>query len=109
MAWLCPHRSLLALLLALLLAAPLAAPLALPGRFSLRVDLLGFRSTGVPPFTLAAGDSVERAIRIALPRVRLAAATVTADAACGAPDPTHALAASLWHQARTALEATRLA
>lgn len=80
-----------------------------PGSYSLRIDIVGFRSVNVAPFEIAGQTRVERDLSIELERVTLPAVTVTTASRCDRVVGESGEAARLWVEARKALEATRLA
>lgn len=79
-----------------------------PGTYSLRIDLIGFKSVNVAPFEIA-GQSVVRDESIRLERVALPAITVTSTSKCDRVVGETGDAARLWVEAQKVLEATRLA
>ena len=85
----------------------LRAPSA--GTFGLRVDVVGYRSMAVPPFTLGAADTVTRDVAFAFERTQLPAVAVTATSNCARVSGDAGDAPRLWSEAQKTLEASRLA
>lgn len=79
-----------------------------PGRYTVRVDRVGMRSTTAGPFDLHAPDTVRTRIAVSDESVRLNAVRVTADRRCLVRPQEGANAARIWDEARKALNATRL-
>ncbi|MDB4950415.1 MAG: hypothetical protein JWM27_3064, partial [Gemmatimonadetes bacterium] len=77
------------------------------GRFTLRADRIGFHATTTPPFELAVGQTVRRALEASTQHVGLEALTVTSRTRChvraGGADGT----AAVWEEARKALAIAR--
>lgn len=84
----------------------LAAPSA--GRFSVRVERVGFRSTVSAPLMLADGETRNLAIAITSENVTLREVRVNADRRCLVRPQEGMAAAQLWDEARKALSATQL-
>ena len=80
-----------------------------PGAFSLRVDVIGFRSVTVPPFPVAADAAVTRNIQFAFARTQLPAVAVTATSTCARVGDETGDAPRLWSEVRKTLEASRIA
>ena len=80
-----------------------------PGSYTLRVDVVGFRSVNIAPFGIAGQTRLERNVAFTLERVALPAVTVTTSSRCDRVVGETGEAARLWVEARKALEATRLA
>jgi hypothetical protein len=80
-----------------------------PGTFSLRVDVIGFRSVIVPPFPVTADAAVTRDIRFTFARTQLPAVAVTATSACARVADETGDAPRLWSEVRKTLEASRIA
>ncbi|HSJ16256.1 MAG TPA: carboxypeptidase regulatory-like domain-containing protein [Longimicrobiales bacterium] len=79
-----------------------------PGRYSLRVQRIGFRDVDVPDVELAAGATVERVVRMGAEPIAMAGITAQARRRC-VVRPEHGLAvAMLWEEARKALSMTAL-
>ena len=85
----------------------LRAPAA--GTFTLRVDVVGYRSTVVPPFAIDSGASVTRDVAFRFERTVLPAIAVTAASRCARLSADAGDAPRLWAEARKTLDATRLA
>ncbi|MEP7346376.1 MAG: carboxypeptidase regulatory-like domain-containing protein, partial [Gemmatimonadaceae bacterium] len=79
------------------------------GSYSLRIDIVGFRSVNVAPFEIAGQSRVVRDVSVALERVALPVVAVTTASRCDRVVGETGEAARLWVEARKALEATRLA
>ena len=79
-----------------------------PGRYSLRVERVGFHSTTAAPFALGVGDTVDLPVAIAGAGQSLRAVKVTADRRCVVRPQEGLAAAQLWDEARKALSATQL-
>jgi hypothetical protein len=80
-----------------------------PGTFSLRVDVIGFRSVTVPPFPVAADAAVTRDIQFTFARTQLPAVAVTATSTCDRVGDETGDAPRLWSEVRKTLEASRIA
>ena len=80
-----------------------------PGTFSLRVDVVGYRSTTTEPFSIASGATVTRDISFGMQRTQLPAVAVTATSTCDRISGDAGDAPRLWGEARKTLEAARLA
>jgi len=80
-----------------------------PGAFSLRVDVIGFRSVTVPPFPVAADAAVTRDIQFTFARTQLPAVAVTATSTCARVGDETGDAPRLWSEVRKTLEASRIA
>jgi hypothetical protein len=80
-----------------------------PGTFSLRVDVIGFRSATVPPFPVAADAAVTRDIQFAFARTQLPTVAVTATSTCARVGDETGDAPRLWSEVRKTLEASRIA
>jgi hypothetical protein len=78
------------------------------GRYALRVQRIGYRTSATTPFTVAEGETVERQLAASAIPVQLAAVRVSAASACGAETVQESDAFVLWEEARKALEATAL-
>src|SRR5690606_24922594 len=84
-----------------------AADLPSPGRYSLRVDRIGYQSTQVDPFEVTAGASAHVDVTVGVQPVVLRGLDVTGEERC-ADDPRQGAAtAVVWEEARKALEAAR--
>ena len=79
------------------------------GTFSLRVDVVGYRSMNLPPFTLGAADTLTRDVVFAFERTQLPAVAVTATSNCARVSGDAGDAPRLWSEAQKTLEASRLA
>jgi hypothetical protein len=79
------------------------------GSFTLRVDVVGFRSISVPPFQVDTGATVTRDILFAFERTPLPVVAVTATSSCARVSGDAGDAPRLWSEARKTLEASRLA
>jgi hypothetical protein len=77
-----------------------------PGRYSLRVDRIGFRDVHTPPFELAVGQHLEQEIVARPEPIVLAGITAEATRRCVSRPGGDAAVATLWEEARKALEAT---
>ena len=80
-----------------------------PGSYSLRVDVVGYRSVTIPAFAVGQSDSVVRDVRFTFERVTLPTNVVRASTSCERVAGETGDAARLWSEARKAIEATRLA
>ena len=80
-----------------------------PGRFILRVDVIGYQSTTTEPFVIDSGTTVTRDIIFGLQRTQLPAVSVTATSTCDRVSGDAGDAPQLWGEARKTLEAARLA
>jgi hypothetical protein len=80
-----------------------------PGSYSLRLDIVGFRSVNVVSFEIAGQTRLEHDVSVTLERVALPTVTVTTSSKCDRVMGETGEAARLWVEARKALEATRLA
>jgi hypothetical protein len=81
-----------------------------PGRYALRAERIGFATVTSPRFDLAADETREQRIVASGQAVALAAVTVTPQARRCAVRPREGLAtATLWEEARKALNATAFA
>jgi len=80
-----------------------------PGTFSLRVDVVGYRSTTTEPFSIPSGATVTRDIIFGMQRTQLPAVAVTATSTCDRISGDAGDAPRLWGEARKTLEAARLA
>lgn len=80
-----------------------------PGNFTLRVDVIGYRSAIVPPFPVDSGTTVTRDILFAFERTQLPRVAVTATSSCGRVSGDAGDAPALWAEARKTLEAASLA
>jgi hypothetical protein len=85
----------------------LRAPSA--GTFTLRVDVVGYRSLIVPPFAVDSATPVTRDIAFRFERTLLPTIAVTAASRCSQLSGDAGDAPRLWAEARKALDATRLA
>jgi hypothetical protein len=84
----------------------LRAPAA--GRYRLRVLRIGFRRTQTPPFVVRAGETLERTVAMPQISVALTSIRVLGAQRCeDLPDGGDALA-TVWEEARKAVEAVRL-
>jgi carboxypeptidase family protein len=79
-----------------------------PGRYSVRVERVGFRSNTSAPVLVAEGTVVDVPIAIASESVSLLAVRVSADRRCVVRPQEGLAAAQLWDEARKALSATQL-
>jgi hypothetical protein len=80
-----------------------------PGTFSLRVDVIGFRSVTVPAFPVATGTTVNRDIQFPFLRTQLPTVAVTATSTCERVGGESGDAPRLWSEVRKTLEASRIA
>ena len=80
-----------------------------PGRFTLRVDVVGYHSTTTEPFVIDSAATVTRDILFGLQRTQLPAVSVTATSTCDRVAGDAGDAPRLWGEARKTLEAARLA
>jgi hypothetical protein len=81
-----------------------------PGRYALRAERIGFATVSSPQFDLASGETREQRLVASGSAVALAAVTVTPQARRCAVRPREGLAtATLWEEARKALNATAFA
>lgn len=78
------------------------------GRYSVRVDRVGFRSTVTAPFLVRQADTVDVPITIVSESVSLRAIVVSADRRCLVRPQEGVATAALWSEARKALNATQL-
>lgn len=78
------------------------------GRYSVRVDRVGFRSSVTAPFLVRQADSVDVPITIVSENVSLRAIIVSADRRCLVRPQEGVATAELWSEARKALNATQL-
>jgi hypothetical protein len=78
------------------------------GRYTLRVQRIGYRTSASTPFDVAVGETVERQLAASAIPVQLAAVRVSAASACGVETVQESDAFVLWEEARKALEATAL-
>lgn len=78
------------------------------GRYSVRVDRVGFRSSTSAPVLVADGETVDVPIAIASEGISLLAVRVSADRRCVVRPQEGLAAAQLWDEARKALSATQL-
>ncbi|HEU4564067.1 MAG TPA: carboxypeptidase-like regulatory domain-containing protein [Gemmatimonadaceae bacterium] len=79
------------------------------GRYTLRAQRIGFRSTTTPPFDLGAGERKEMRVVAAAVPVRLAEVRTTAERRCTVRPEEGLGVQTLWEEARKALDATALA
>src|SRR5690606_5744030 len=84
-----------------------AADLPSPGRYSLRVDRIGYQSTQVDPFEVAAGASAHVDVTVGVQPVVLRGLDVTGEERCAVDPRRGAATAVVWEEARKALEAAR--
>jgi hypothetical protein len=84
----------------------LRAPAA--GRYTLRVERVGFRTTLMPAFALAEGQTLELPVEVTGEAVSLRAVKVVAEKRCVVRPQQGLVAADLWNEARKALNATQL-
>ena len=84
----------------------LAAPSA--GRFTLRIERIGFRSTTTAAFLVRQGETVDVPVTLAGEGVSLRAVVVNADRRCVVRPQEGVAMAQLWNEARKALRATQL-
>lgn len=85
----------------------LRAPSA--GTFTLRVDVVGYRSLVVPPFTVDSATTVTRDVAFRFERTILPTIAVTTASRCARLSGDAGDAPRLWAEARKTLDATRLA
>jgi hypothetical protein len=78
------------------------------GRFTVRVQRIGFRDTATPAFELAAGVTVERDVLVAPEAIVLEGITARGRRRCVARPADGAAVATLWEEARKSLHATAL-
>lgn len=79
-----------------------------PGRYAIRIDRIGYRSTISAPLRLDAGASLERHVAASVVPIALAAVTVRGDDRCRVRPGEGERSFALWQEARKALEATSL-
>jgi hypothetical protein len=79
------------------------------GRYLLRVERIGYRSSSAPAFDLALGETVERRLQAPMVPVSLAAVTVEGSKKCVVRPAEGLQSFALWQEARKALYATQLA
>ena len=79
------------------------------GSFTLRVDVIGYRSVHVPAFQVDAGATVTRDVLFRFERTKLPAVAVTATSSCARVAGDAGDAPNLWAEARKTLEAASLA
>lgn len=79
-----------------------------PGRITVRVERVGFRSTTSAPVLVAQGATVDVPMTIGAEGVSLRAVQVNADRRCLVRPQEGLAAAQLWDEARKALSATQL-
>jgi hypothetical protein len=79
------------------------------GTYSLRVDVIGYRSATVPLFRIDSGATVTRDILFPFERTQLPRIEVTATSSCTQLSGDAGDAPRLWAEARKTLEAARLA
>jgi hypothetical protein len=77
-----------------------------PGVYRLRVLRIGYQRWESHPFALAAGDTLTRAIVVPQQPIVLAGLEVKAERQCRVHPAEGSLAATLWDEARKAMEAT---
>jgi hypothetical protein len=82
------------------------APVA--GRYSIRVERVGFRSIASSPVFVRQGDAIEVPIMMNTESVSLRAIVVNADRRCLVRPQEGVATAQLWNEARKALSATQL-
>ena len=78
------------------------------GRYAVRVERVGFRSTTTAQFLVRRGETVELPIRITGEGLSLRAVVVNADRRCLVRPQEGVATAQLWSEARKALSATQL-
>lgn len=83
------------------------AVLPSPGRYSLRVDRIGYQSTRADPFEVATGASVRVDVQVGVEPVVLRGLDVTGEERCAVDPRQGAATAVVWEEARKALEAAR--
>ncbi|HEY2376913.1 MAG TPA: carboxypeptidase regulatory-like domain-containing protein [Gemmatimonadaceae bacterium] len=79
-----------------------------PGRYAVRVERVGFRSTTSPWFLVRQGETITIPMAIASESLTLRAIVVNADRRCLVRPREGAATAELWNEARKALSATQL-
>lgn len=79
-----------------------------PGRYTLRIERIGYRSLVSQPVQLAAGASLERHVTASAIPVQLSPVTVRGDDRCRVRPGEGERSFALWQEARKALEATTL-
>jgi carboxypeptidase family protein len=78
------------------------------GRYAVRVERVGFRSSTTAPFLVRQGETIDLPIRIAGEGLSLRAVVVNADRRCLVRPQEGVATAQLWSEARKALSATQL-
>lgn len=76
-----------------------------PGHYRLRAERIGFRGTLSPPFGLAAGEEAERDLAAPAEAIRLGGVAVEGERRCVIRPAEGMRAATLWEEARKALNA----
>ncbi len=79
-----------------------------PGRYSVRVERVGFRSIASSPILVRQGEAIEVPITMTSEGVSLRAIVVNADRRCLVRPQEGVATAQLWNEARKALSATQL-
>jgi protocatechuate 3,4-dioxygenase beta subunit len=79
-----------------------------PGRYTLRANRIGFRSTRSEPFTLAAGQTLDETLVASTVPVQLATIDVTGKERCTTRPEEGRAAFVVWEEVRTALTAATL-
>ena len=79
-----------------------------PGRYSIRVERVGFRSIVSPSFVVRQGESIELPLTMTGEAVSLRAIVVNADRRCLVRPQEGVATAQLWNEARKALSSTQL-
>jgi hypothetical protein len=79
-----------------------------PDRYRLRALRIGFRPTVSTPFSLAAGQTLERDVELNGQTVTLAAVQVAAERTCRVRPDSSSAAFAAWEEARKALDASLL-
>ncbi|HEX6534582.1 MAG TPA: carboxypeptidase-like regulatory domain-containing protein [Gemmatimonadaceae bacterium] len=79
-----------------------------PGRYTLRLDRIGYASSTSPPLALGAGETVARRLTASAIPISLAALTVRGDDRCRVRPGEGERSFALWREARKVLEAANL-
>jgi hypothetical protein len=79
-----------------------------PGRFTVRVQRIGFRDMATPAFELAGGAMVEQHVLVAPEAIVLEAITARSRSRCVTRPADGAAVATLWEEARKSLHVTAL-
>lgn len=79
-----------------------------PGRYTLRIDRIGYASSTSPPLALGEGQTVERRLAASAVPISLAAMTVRGDDRCRVRPGEGERSFTLWREARKVLEAANI-